>query len=882
MAQSLKLILLLTAVAPSICQPCASKDFGVAYQGNTIFMVSSSNNTCMCENYATNGVAKFQNAEIARLTVGTLTASSGGIQVPAGVLLDLGYGAPGRDSNAGKIGYGAPLDNTTVNIVGMGATPGSRQVKVLDVLHVGELVHIDGAFTCGGLRGYYYTNTELREPYACTMVNPTLVLAYGGSGGCGACGGGVPCTGYSTRWSGYVLAPVTGNVSLSAMADDGVRLWWNNDPTPIIDSWQIQNVTTTSAVVSMVQGRYYAIRVEYFQNVASYFLLLQWEWPGHALDTVPSSNLCTAGGVHVAFGTSRFDGQVAFNGPVFFNDGIGSIGVASLVNGPLSVQGITVFNDAVTANGNVAIAGTRTLSVGGASSFTGSVNIGAAGVTGNGNLGVAGTVRVQGATTLLGGATVTGGATLDTVSVSGTSTLNGAVTSAGNVAITGSSSLTVGGAAGFTGAVNIGSAGVSGNGNLGVAGTLAVLGASSFTGSVNIGAAGVTGNGNLGVAGTVRVQGAATLLGGATVTGGATLDTVSVSGTSTLNGAVTSAGNVAITGSSSLTVGGAAGFTGAVNVGSAGVSGNGNLGVAGTLTVLGGVTLNNGINVNGAATFAALTVSGPATFNAGVNIPAGGLSVSNGSNFGGTVTVAGLVTFNNGLTVNGASTALNTGLTVSGPTTFAGAVSIPAAGGLSVTNAANFAGTVTAAGLGTFNNGATVNGAAATLNAGLSVTAGVVSLPNRYIISKTNVYLSQAGDLVATIKMKAYSSVRVYVDANAAPSWCNQGGAMYTGQFFLTSNSAVGSGSLRVVREDWQVGTQALNSPNPKINAVLAESGSNGQHDFTIRLKLTNTNADPTCFGLTGSIPNTVSPGSPAFSGWVVTMDFAGTWVSIV
>eukprot|EP01116_Phalansterium_solitarium_P004431 TRINITY_DN1542_c0_g1_i1.p1 TRINITY_DN1542_c0_g1~~TRINITY_DN1542_c0_g1_i1.p1 ORF type:complete len:708 (-),score=197.31 TRINITY_DN1542_c0_g1_i1:414-2537(-) len=520
-------------VSPTFCQTCSSDDFGVAYNGNTIFSVSSLNHTCMCANFASDGHAQFQNANISSLTVDTLTASISGIQVPAGVLIDLGYGAPGRQPDAGKIGYGTPIDSASLNIIGKGSLGGSRRVKLVDNVAIGDLATIDGGYTCGGVRGYYYANKQLREPYACTSLDATLQMAYGGSGLCAACnGGGVQCYGFSARWAGYVLAPVTGNVTLSVMSDDGVRLWWNDDPTPIIDAWWTQNATTFTAVVNMVQGTFYAFRLEYFQDTGAYFLMLQWSW-NQTIATIPASNLCTASGVRVAAGTSRFDGQVTFNGAVFFSDGIGSPAAVTTVQGPLAVKGsatisaglsltggasldsvtvagASVLNGAVTSNANVAITGTRTLDVGGRSTFTGAVNVGAAGASGDGNAGIAGTLAVQGSTTLAGGVSVTGGASLSSLTVSGTSTFNGAVTSNNDVAITGTRTLSVGGTSTFVGAVNFGSAGATGNSNVGIAGTLNVLGTSAFGGAANFGAAGISGAGNVGIAGALTVNGALT------------------------------------------------------------------------------------------------------------------------------------------------------------------------------------------------------------------------------------------------------------------------------------------------------------------------------------------------------------------------------------
>ncbi len=43
----------------------------------------------------------------------------------------------------------------------------------------------------------------------------------------------------------------------------------------------------------MVQGRYYPLRLEYFQSTGRYELRLQWLWQGQSISSIPASNLCS-------------------------------------------------------------------------------------------------------------------------------------------------------------------------------------------------------------------------------------------------------------------------------------------------------------------------------------------------------------------------------------------------------------------------------------------------------------------------------------------------------------------------------------------------------------------------------------------------------------
>eukprot|EP01116_Phalansterium_solitarium_P016885 TRINITY_DN4018_c0_g1_i5.p1 TRINITY_DN4018_c0_g1~~TRINITY_DN4018_c0_g1_i5.p1 ORF type:complete len:886 (-),score=210.48 TRINITY_DN4018_c0_g1_i5:226-2883(-) len=658
---------------PVIGQPCNSKDFGVAYNGNTIFSVSSVNNTCLCDNFASSGQVVFQNANVTSLTVGTLTASSGGIQVPAGVLIDLGYGAPGRQADAGKIGYGTPVSSSSLNIAGKGTAAGARRVRLVDIAEVGDLVTVGGSYDCTGLRGFYYSNMQLREPYACTSVDATLVMAYGGGGACGACNGGIQCTSFSTRWSGYVLAAYTGTVTLSAMADDGVRVWWNNNNTPVIDAWQVQNTTTYSAAVDMVQGTYYPFRVEYFQSVASYFLMVQWSWPGQATTTVPAANLCTASGVRVVAGTSTFDGQVTFNGPAFFSSGIGSPGAVSTVNGPLAVSGAATVLSGLGVIGGASL---DSLTVSGRSTFTGAVNVGAAGVTGNGNVGVAGTLNVLGQASLAAGAAVAGGVSV----TSGTTSLQ-ATTVAGGFSVT------------------------SGSTNL--AGGATVANGLSVTSGTTSLAAGATVAGGLSV-----TSGSTSLAAGATVAGG-----LSVTSGTTSVGAVTS-GNVAITGS--LSVSTTSTFTGTATF-------NG----ASTFAAVQQVTMNGSVAINGGASFLAGTV---VDFGAGAS---------------GRQSDAGKIGY--GILSSGAS------LDIVGAGTTVGSRTVRLFDNLIVNNAAQVSG------LATFSGGATFSSVVPTFPVGMSIGAAGITFADGTVL-KSAFYNPTAG-------WTTDSSLTMYLDADSQASF---------------------------------------------------------------------------------------------------------------
>ncbi|HEY3446513.1 MAG TPA: DUF4082 domain-containing protein [Myxococcales bacterium] len=91
---------------------------------------------------------------------------------------------------------------------------------------------------------------------------------------------------FSARWTGQVLAPVSGTVLFTVNADDGARLWIGNQ---LLIDWGKRRVPT--APLSLVAGRRYDLKLEYFQSTRNARVNLAWTLPGQAMVTIPSSNL---------------------------------------------------------------------------------------------------------------------------------------------------------------------------------------------------------------------------------------------------------------------------------------------------------------------------------------------------------------------------------------------------------------------------------------------------------------------------------------------------------------------------------------------------------------------------------------------------------------
>jgi autotransporter-associated beta strand protein len=169
---------------------------------------------------------------------------------------------------------------------------------------------------------------------------------------------------YSMRFTGSIQPRFTETYTFHATADDGVRVWVNNNL--IIDQWLVQSAPVTSTgTVSLVAGQAVPIKVEYFRATGPGTLKLEWSSATQAREVVPTlrtfygpaSSLPSATPNHGAWSkassigawldtTSWTSGVTAFgtgNTATFTND-IAANQIIS-VNGDITIGGITISDD---------------------------------------------------------------------------------------------------------------------------------------------------------------------------------------------------------------------------------------------------------------------------------------------------------------------------------------------------------------------------------------------------------------------------------------------------------------------------------------------------------------------------------------------------------
>lgn len=94
---------------------------------------------------------------------------------------------------------------------------------------------------------------------------------------------------FSTRWTGQIQPRYYGTYTFYLTADDGCRLWINNQL--IVDKWRDDGGTEVSGVMTLNGGQKYDIKLEFYENGGGAKTKLEWLSPLQAREVVPTSQL---------------------------------------------------------------------------------------------------------------------------------------------------------------------------------------------------------------------------------------------------------------------------------------------------------------------------------------------------------------------------------------------------------------------------------------------------------------------------------------------------------------------------------------------------------------------------------------------------------------
>ena len=123
-----------------------------------------------------------------------------------------------------------------------------------------------------GLKGEYYNGTNF-EQKVLTRIDPQLNFNWRGS----SPARGVNQSYYSVRWTGKLVAPVSGRYTFNAMVDDGIRIWVGN--RKVMDVWQLNDSKTFTGSIVLEGGHVYDLRIDYFNDMLEGEIKLYWVRP---------------------------------------------------------------------------------------------------------------------------------------------------------------------------------------------------------------------------------------------------------------------------------------------------------------------------------------------------------------------------------------------------------------------------------------------------------------------------------------------------------------------------------------------------------------------------------------------------------------------------
>lgn len=123
-----------------------------------------------------------------------------------------------------------------------------------------------------GMKGEYYNGTNFEEKVL-TRIDPEIHFNWFQQ----SPAPGVNQSYFSVRWTGKLLAPASGKYEFSARVDDGIRVWVGQ--RKIIDGWALHDNAAFKGTVVLEAGKYYELRVDYFNAMLEGTINLLWEIP---------------------------------------------------------------------------------------------------------------------------------------------------------------------------------------------------------------------------------------------------------------------------------------------------------------------------------------------------------------------------------------------------------------------------------------------------------------------------------------------------------------------------------------------------------------------------------------------------------------------------
>ena len=197
---------------------------------------------------------------------------------------DLRYTTDGTTPNAASTLYTGPLtltDTTALRVRAFKAGFADSEVVTATFFNSSSV----GTGT--GLQGEYFSNQARTFNGAATLVRTDATVNF--DWGSGSPDPKISADTFTVRWTGQVQAQFSETYTFTTTSDDGVRLYVNGQK--IIDEWIDQGPTDWTGTIALQAGKFYDLRMEYYENGGGAVAKLAWSSPSTAQSIIPTSQL---------------------------------------------------------------------------------------------------------------------------------------------------------------------------------------------------------------------------------------------------------------------------------------------------------------------------------------------------------------------------------------------------------------------------------------------------------------------------------------------------------------------------------------------------------------------------------------------------------------
>jgi GH43 family beta-xylosidase len=115
---------------------------------------------------------------------------------------------------------------------------------------------------------------------------------------------------FNVKWTGQIRPDHSEEYTFSILSDEGVRLWIGGEL--VIDDWDAHTAQTATGTKMLEAGKWYDIRIEYFDRTGAAQVSLSWSGAGQTgglVEAVPAANLQAAKPTELTFSNPVGPGQ---------------------------------------------------------------------------------------------------------------------------------------------------------------------------------------------------------------------------------------------------------------------------------------------------------------------------------------------------------------------------------------------------------------------------------------------------------------------------------------------------------------------------------------------------------------------------------------------